>query len=122
MKPIKEHLKVIAFLFAILILFQGCTIYKPNYFTLNDASQANNMVLVRTKNNEKLKFKQIEFQYGQYYGVQKIKRSLIKTPLDSTEINYVRIKDKTTSTISNSILGLVGAIGILAIGIWIDDN
>ncbi len=77
---------------------------------------------MRTKNNENLKFKRIELQDGQYYGVQKIKRSSTKTPLDSAKINYVRIKDKTTSTISNSVLGFAGAIGILALGLWIGDN
>ncbi|MEJ2114443.1 MAG: hypothetical protein P8X62_12455 [Flavobacteriaceae bacterium] len=122
MKALKIHLKLLALFFSVLILLQGCTLYKPNYFTLHDASKTNNKVLVRTKNNEKLKFKRIKLQHGQYYGVQKIKRIPAKIPLDSAEINYVRIKDKTTSTIFNSVLGLAGVIGVLGIVLWIEDH
>jgi hypothetical protein len=77
---------------------------------------------VRTKNNEKLKFKWIELRDGQYFGVKKIKGIPIRTHLDSAKINYIRIKDKTLSTISTSVLSIVGAIGVLTLGVWIGDG
>ncbi len=52
-----------------------------------------------TKSNEKLKFKRIGVEGGNYYGVKKVKGNMAKVPLDTNYIKNVKLKDKTLSTI-----------------------
>ena len=107
---------------SVLILLQSCSLYLTRSKTLYEASQSNTKVRVWTKTNENLKFKRIELQDGQYYGVKKIKGDLTRVYLDKTKINDVRLRNKAVSTIFTSILVLSGVIVVFAFGVWIGDN
>jgi hypothetical protein len=122
MKVIKKQIRPITFLFGILIMLQSCVAYKSQNFTLEEAAKTDSKVKVHTVTNENLKFKRVGVENGQYYGVRKVKGELVKVPLDRTMLNKINVKDKTISTILNSTLGFVGAIGALVLVVWIGDG
>ena len=101
MKTIKIHLKVVAFYFSILILFQGCSVYKSVPVSIEQAVQNETKVKVRTKTGEKFKFSRIGIEDGNYYGVSKGKGSVVKNTLDEKSIKTINEKDKTLSTVLN---------------------
>ena len=107
MKTIKIHLKVAALFFTVLILLQGCTVYKSVPISLEQAVQNESKVRVRTNSNEKLKFNRIGFEDGKYFGVKKSNNVIVKTPLDQNFINIINEKDKTGSTILSIAIPLV---------------
>ncbi len=122
MKIIKQQIRPMTFLFGILILFQSCVAYKSQNFTLEEAAKIDNKVKVHTVTNEYLKFKRIGVDNGQYYGLKKVKGELVRVPLDRTELNKIRVKDNTASTIFTTTAGFIGSIGILALSVWIGDG
>ena len=97
MKSFKNYSKLIGLFFSILILFQGCTVYKST--TIQQAVQTESKVKVRTKNGETFKFSRVGTKDGNYYGVSKTKGETIKISLDENFINTIKEKDKTLSTI-----------------------
>lgn len=99
MKKLKKQIKSIALSLSILILFQGCTVYKSTPVTLDQAVQNASKVKVMTKSSEIMKYKKIEVENGNYYGIKKAKKEMVKTPLDEKFIASIKEKDKTLSTI-----------------------
>lgn len=97
MKILKDYSKVVTLFFSILILIQGCTVYKPT--TMEQAVKNESKVKVRTKNGEKYKFSRIGNEDGNYYGVSKNKGETVKISLDEKSINTISEKDRTMSTI-----------------------
>ena len=117
MKTIKTHLRKAAMVFAALILFQGCTVYKSANYTLDEAVISETKAKVETNNNQTLKFKRIGLADGKYYGVKEIKGLIVKTPLNEKYINKVRLKDKTMSTILTVAIPVVIIASVLAISV-----
>ena len=105
MKTIKIHLKIVAFLISSMILLQGCTIYKSTTVTLDEAYKAHTKTKVFTTDNETLKFKKINFIDGNYYRVlswdSERHPKLDDMLIDENNINSIKIKNKTASTILN---------------------
>jgi hypothetical protein len=99
MKTLKKQLKVVALFFSVLILFQGCTVYKTTPITMEQAVDKEQKVKILTKNNNKLKFKRIEVENGKYYGVRKVDGRMVRLLLDMDSVESIREKDKTLSTI-----------------------
>jgi PBP1b-binding outer membrane lipoprotein LpoB len=127
MKTIKTHLKAVAYVLTLLILFEGCTVYKSTPVTLKDAYKANTKVEVKTNDNQTQKYDRIEFEDGKYYGVKKPyyrsnypehkKLELIKTPIDPNNMEHIKIKDETASKIITFgppiILFVVGSVALV---------
>ncbi len=89
MKTIKKQFKSIALVLSMLILFQGCTVYKSVPISLEQAVQNDSKVRIKINTNEKFKFNQIGMEDGNYYGV-KIRNSVfVKTPLDQNNIKTI---------------------------------
>ena len=51
-KTLKTHLKTVALIFATLILFQGCTVYKSVPSTLEEAYKSQTKVKIKTIDNQ----------------------------------------------------------------------
>ncbi len=111
MKTIKKQFKLIALVLSMLILFQGCTVYKSVSISLEKAAQNESKVRVKTKGNERLKFKRIGKDGGQFYGVKKKKGEMTRIPLDSKFIDSIKEKDKTLSTILTIALPIAIIVG-----------
>jgi len=116
MKKIKKQIKSIALILSLLIMFQGCTVYKSASVTLEEAVMAETKVKVIKKNGEKVKFKRIIFEDGYYKSIEKIGEGTAKTQLEVEKIEKIQIKDKVLSTVLTVILvtPLVGIITLIA--------
>ena len=134
MKTLKTYLKPISYLLTFLILLQGCVIYKKNPSTIDEAVKANTNVRIETKDDKTIKFKRIEFENEQYFGInnalkfynetgmsglvkRKKKMEIIKTLIELNDVQEIKIKDKTMSTVVPIAAPLViigGVIGIAA--------
>ncbi len=118
MKTIKLFLKPITYLLVFLILFQGCTVYKKQNISLDQAVENNGKVKLITKSNDKYKFKYITIVDGEYFGVVKRKGEIINYQLQEKNIKAVKPKSKaasiaitTLALIPVSILVLFAASG-----------
>ena len=78
-----------------LILLQGCTVYKSSSVTLEEASKSETKVIVKENNSKAIKFDRIEVVDGKYVGVKKFKGDIIKMVLDEDNIIRISIKNKT---------------------------
>ena len=92
MKTIKIHLKSLAIVLGIIVLFQGCSAYKYNVLSLDQAAlQGEYKAKLLTNNDSNLYYVRIESKDGQYYGVKKVKGEFAKEEIDPNEIKTVRL-------------------------------
>ena len=118
MKTLKKQIKHISLFLSILIVFQSCvTIYKSQPLTLEEVNDRHIKTKVLTKSGETLKFKNISFENGTYYGANKKKGKTLKVPLQKEAIREIKIKDKALSTIINIPLIFVYVIGVSIVGV-----
>ncbi len=104
---------MLSLILTILIFFQSCiTVYKSESLTLKEANNINIKTKVITKSGEKLKFKNIEFENGIYYGIKKKKRQTIKMPLNQEDLSEIKIKNRALSAVVNIPLGFVYVLTI----------
>ena len=99
MKTSTRLLKVVAFFFSVLILFQGCTVYKSANVSLEEALKADTKVRLKTKDHQTLKFKNVEVENEIYYGLINFRNTWVKTQINEDNIEKLQVKDKTASTI-----------------------
>ena len=90
-----------------LILLQGCTVYKSASVSLEQAALAQTKVKLETKSGEKLKFRRIGVENGNYYGVKKVKGNIVKVPLETNYIKSVKLKDEFQSTVTAISITLI---------------
>jgi len=115
MKKSTRLLKVVALFFSILILFQGCSVYKSASVTPDEASKSNTEVRVKTFDNKSLKFYRIEVENNKIHGIKIHNGERSITPIEKDNIEKIQLKDKTMSTfLSFTIAGVIAA-GILGI-------
>ncbi|NND52274.1 MAG: hypothetical protein HKN54_07700 [Flavobacteriaceae bacterium] len=101
-------------LLALLILLQGCSVYKGS-LTLEEAISTQKQVKVTTSEYPKpIQFKRIEAVDGQYVGVPKRYSSSEAMILQEDKITEIKEHDKTASTIiSFTPLAIILALGIV---------
>ena len=117
MKTSTRQLKVIALLFSLLILLQGCTVYKSANVSLEEAVRSDTQVRIKTNDNQTLKFKNVEAENGIYYGNMYKKSTWVKTAINEDSIAIVQVKDKTLSTVLSIAIPLVIIGGILVVAV-----
>jgi len=121
MKTLKNHLKVVALFLSVLILFQGCTVYKSNSVSINEAVKADTKVRVVKKNGEKKKYiRVVEPNDGYFYGVKKVNGLVKHIPLKKEDIAKINLKDQKVSklwTIATPLIIIGIAIGVFAIAL-----
>jgi len=104
MKTSTRLLKVVAFFFSVLILFQGCTVYKSANVTIEEAVKTDTKVRLKTKDHQTIKFKKIGIEDGKFYGLLYYKNtSWVKTKINEDNIEKIQVKDKVLSTFINVI-------------------
>ena len=128
MKTIKLSLKPITYLFAFLILFQGCTVYKKTGVTLEEASKSKLKSIVEKTDGTNLKFKKIVMgNDGNFYGLENRivneRWTETSTLLNENNVAKVQIKNESLSAfllISGSIIfaGVIGLVIISIVGVF----
>ena len=121
MSRLRKNLKPISLLLAIVVLLQGCTIYKQQNITLESAAIQGAKVKVVTKDNKTQKYLYITSINDEYYGVIKGKDGLLKIPLQQENIKNINIKNKAASLAVNILasFGILSAVTILVVAIII---
>ena len=114
MKLIKQQIKSITAFLAVLILSQGCTVYKGS-ITLEEAIAGKQKVKVTSSEYPKpLQFSRIELVNGEYVGMPKRYGSSTAVILQEDKITQIKEHDKTTSNIITfSPLALIVGLGII---------
>jgi len=115
MKTLKKQFKSVALILSMLILLQGCTVYKSVPISIEQAVQNESKVKVFTKNNNKLKFKRIINVDGKLYGVRNLEGIDRNLSLDRNSIETIKEKNKTLSTILSIAIPVVIIAGLLGI-------
>ena len=115
MKTIKKQFRTVSLLFGVIIMLQSCTVYKSTAVTLDQAAKTENKVKIKTKSNNTLKFKRVDFEDGKYYGVKKVNGASLKTPLEENNVSLIRVKNKTLSTVLSIGVPVVVVGGLTAI-------
>ena len=101
----KVHLKVLAVFLSVLILFQGCTIYRSAKVTLQEAVQADTKVKIKDKYDQTIKYKRVKFENTQFYGVTK--KNNKKVYIEEKNINSVQLRNGWLSVIFSVWLSLL---------------
>ena len=119
----KRHLKTVACFLALLILIQGCSIYKQVSPPYEEAMKHNIKVRVEYPDQYPVKFIRIEIIDDDLYGVKKVKGKIEKIIINEEKAEKIMVKDKTLSWIV-SIGVSITIIGVLswAIADGIDIN
>ena len=117
MRTLKVHLKVVALFFSVLILFQGCTVYKSANVTLEEAARADTKVRITTNDNQTMKYLNITKINQEYFGIKKVHGDLTKIPIQKEDIEIVRIKNKPMSTIVGALVFLGGFVVVVVTGV-----
>lgn len=120
MKTTTRHLKVVALIFSVVILFQSCvTVYKSGNVTLEEADRANTKVRISTNDNKTLKYLYITNINQEYFGIKRVHGDLIKISIQNEDIDLVRIKNKPMSVVLGTLIYLGGFIVVVVTGVVI---
>jgi len=114
MKTLKTRFKYLPVALAMLILFEGCTVYKKQNVTMQAAAQEQVRTKVKTT-NENFSFRYITYENDNYYGVKKSNGELNKIRLDEEYIESIHLKNKPLSIFLTIILPVALFIAVVAV-------
>jgi uncharacterized membrane protein len=102
---------------SILILFQSCkaTHHDAFHSVLLKAIEKNERVKIVTKDSLVLKYRKVTFEEESFLGVQKVKRTIVKTPIDMENINTIKTENKIMKGILTTTAGVI--VGIIVLGL-----
>ncbi|WP_242120917.1 hypothetical protein [Aestuariivivens sediminicola] len=112
----KRYLKTVACFMALLILIQGCSIYKQVSPPYEEAMKHNTKVRVEYPDQYPVKFNRIEIIDDDLYGVKNVKGKIEKILINEEKVEKIMVKDKTLSWIV-SIGVSITIIGVLSLAI-----
>lgn len=114
MKTLKKQFKLVALVLSMLILIQGCTVYKKANVTMEVASKEHVKTKIQTINGN-LIFKYIIFENDNYYGIKRSKGDLEKTRLVKESIESIQLINKPMTTIITIVIPIGVIVGVSAI-------
>jgi hypothetical protein len=114
MKRIIWYVRSTSLLLALLILFQGCSLYKGS-ITLEEAVASQKRVKVTTSENPKpFEFKRIELVNGEYKGLPNRYDHSGEKIIKKESITEIKEYDKTASNVVTfAPIAIIVGIGIL---------
>jgi len=80
------------------MMFQSCVAYQSASVSLEQAVREQKRTKINTISKKKHHYEQIVLEEGQFYGLQKLNKNMVKIPLDTHEIDEVFIQSKSKST------------------------
>ncbi|WP_298512302.1 hypothetical protein [uncultured Kordia sp.] len=115
MKHIQKYSKVISGIIVLLVLLQSCTIYRSASATLDEAVASKRKVKIHLISGTRVKYKEVFKKDALYYGIYK--RDTIQ--INPKNIERIRLKNRTLSTIGTVIISGVSALAILTgVALW----
>ena len=112
MNLLKKQLKLVVFFLVAIITLQSCRVYHRDTVTIDHAIASQKRVKIKTIHNRTLKFKQLIFEDGIYYGIKPVafKYDIKKIRLDKDAVQSVRLHNKGLSIfygITETLMSLV---------------
>ena len=134
MKKVRLHLKFIALVLVFIMTLPSCNIYYSKTATMDEAIQSDNRVKLITSTNDIYKFKKLQKEDDQIYGVIKkgsnkaedlMDQGLLedyddkygKLLLSKVTIQKIHIKNKKASTAVNVVVPAVIVGALVVIGV-----
>lgn len=128
MKSSTKHFRFLSSILCFIFLIQSCSIYHAESINLQQAEELNKDVRITTESGDKLKFKSIEEEGGDYFGLTRLKSKTSKElqkmgligretgklyafGLETLNIQKIQEKNKTVSTL--------GTVGLVITGIFV---
>ena len=118
MKKLITNLKPIVYLLTLIILLQGCAIYHPIGVTLDQAVHEGKKVKLVTNQDKVIKFKRIESENEMYYGFTKVKKELVRIPINAEQVKTIKPKNNVGSVLVSIPLIFVSVV-ILGIIVFV---
>ena len=132
MKHLKFESNLLIYLLVTCFLFQSCSIYHADNISLEQAADTNRKVRITTDAGDKLKFKRIKNEGGNYYGHTKVssgtskklqslgvigneKGELYSFGLETLNIDKIQAKNYSGSTLATIGISIVGLLAIIAV-------
>ena len=129
MKKVRLHLKFIALFLVVIMTLPSCNVYYSKTATMDEAIQSDNRVKIITSTNDIYKFKKLQKEDDQIYGVIKkgsnkaedlMDQGLLedyddkygKLLLEEITINEIHLKNKGASTAVTVAIPVV-IVGVL---------
>lgn len=120
MKTLKTSLKTIALFFMAMTMFQSCIAYRETPVSLLQGEQSKARVKVNTISNQTYRFEQIILEEGQFYGLKKEKREIVRIAIHNNEYNKVYLHNKSKSTWKTIVVIAVPVITLAILGATAD--
>ena len=112
------NIKWIAIALSALLVFQSCSVYKSSPISLSEAVEFNAKVKVKSTEGVNHVLDRIKFTDGKYLGEMQNKGRKVIVPLNEDNVESIRPKNKTLSTVIN--IGVpVLLIGVIFIISWV---
>lgn len=139
MKKIRLYLKRIALLLIFLMTLQSCSVYYTKTASVDEALLSDNKVKIITTTNDIYKFKKLQTEDDQIYGVANKKSStakkfsneivsidsdskFVKISLEEITINEIHLKNKGASTAVTVAIPVVIVGVLVGIGVYSANN
>ncbi len=111
----KKQLRPIAWLMAIAMIIQSCTVYKSTPLNLEQAVQKESKVRITTNSNKTFVYKKIVIDEGKYYGVERIKGKKINIPINEDLVKSIQIRNESLSALLSVGIPIAVIVGISVI-------
>lgn len=132
MKTIREYLKLVSLFLMFLITLQSCSVYHSKTASVDEAIRSDNKVKVITSSDDIYKFKKLQKESDQIYGVIKKgsstaerlydqgiikdnKSKYVNLLLPENTIKEIHLKNKSLSTVLTIAIPVVGLAAFLGI-------
>ena len=119
MIKIPKCLKILGFILSFFFL-QSCSVYYKTPISLEEAVNREGKVKIRTAEGKNIKYKKITLTDGQFYGARLQAGKWTQIPLFQSEIENIRLKNKSASTWATITAVVVPVGALILIGSTVD--
>lgn len=111
MLSIKKHSKGLASIFMLMVLLQSCAGYGPPV-TMQEAVRSSERTRVKYTNDVIHRYDVVTEENGTYYGMSKQKGKAVKTKIETTDLENVRLYSPSRTAL-NTVLMPVAVVGVV---------
>ena len=113
-----KRIKTIAWFLSVLMPFQSCSSYTVPV-SMEEAARQQTEVKIVTEKKDRYKFNQINFEDGQFYGVNVIEGEKVTVPINPEEIISVKLKNKGMPMWAIVVISVISGAALLFGILWI---
>ena len=117
MKTVKNHRKWISIILCFTVIFQSCRAYYKKPASLEQAVETQKRVRIETHDKRILRFKQVIYEDGKFYGLKMVNGQLERTEISPNNLKGVRLHNKGKSIVLGILTPIIVVGSILFIGL-----